>query len=313
MEIPGIHHVTAIAADAQRNIDFYTGVLGLRLVKLTVNYDDPTTYHLYYGDGTGRPGTLLTFFQWPGAPRGRLGTGMAAGVALRIPADAAGYWAERLGRRGIETARMVVRGRGEVTAFKDPDGLSLELVARAARDDAPPWEGGPVPPDRAVREICGVTLFEKRAAATAAFLQRLGLGARSIGGVRFHFVAGDSVPGAAIDVAEFPLLEAGSVSAGAIHHVALRAADAVAQEACAGKVAGAGVAVTPVVDRTYFRSIYFREPGGILLEVATDGPGFAVDEPVAALGSDMKLPQSLESRRESIARRLPPLRLPRAA
>jgi len=313
MEIPGIHHVTAIAGDAQRNVDFYAGLLGMRLVKLTVNYDDPTVYHIYYGDGTGRPGSVLTFFAWPGASRGRLGTGMAADVALGIPAGAAGYWAERLGRHGVETARMNVRDRGDVIALRDPDGLALELVARAGGDDVPPWDEGPVPPRYAVREIFGVTLFVKRAAATAAFLGTLGLRPRSARGSRFRCVAGNGGPGTAIDVAEFPLLAAGSVSVGTIHHVALRAPDAAAQRSWRDRIAGAGVPVTPVRDRTYFRSIYFREPGGVLLEIATDGPGFAVDEPVQRLGSDLKLPESLAFVRARLERRLPPLRLPRAA
>ncbi len=313
MEIPGIHHVTAIAGDAQRNLDFYAGVLGMRLVKLTVNYDDPTVYHFYYGDGSGRPGSLLTFFAWPGAPRGRIGTGMAAEVALGVPADAGGYWAGRLGRHGVETARLNVRGRGEVIAFRDPDGLAVELVARAARDDAPPWDGGPVPPAHAIREIFGITLLERHATETAAFLGTLGLHRQPARGSRLRFVAGDGGPGTVVEVAELPLLEAGSVSVGSIHHVALRAPDAAAQASWRTRIAGAGAAVTPVIDRTYFRSIYFREPGGVLLEIATDGPGFAVDEPAAALGSDLRLPRSLSALRERVARRLPPLRLPRAA
>ncbi len=313
MEVPGIHHVTAIAGDAQRNVDFYSGTLGMRLVKLTVNYDEPTIYHLYYGDATGRPGSLLTFFPWPGASRGRLGTGMAADVALRIPLDAAAYWAERLALHGVQTARMSVRGRGEVIAFKDPDGLALELVARAGPDDAPPWDGGAVPPRYAVREISGVTLFVKRAAETAAVLGRLGLRRQTVRGNRFHCAAEGGGPGTAVDVAEFPLLAPGAVSAGTIHHVALRAPDVAAQRALAAAIAGAGLAVTPIVDRTYFRSIYFREPGGVLLEIATDGPGFGVDEPVRSLGSDLKLPESLAHLKQRLERQLPPLRLPRAA
>ncbi|MGE5189900.1 MAG: VOC family protein [Gemmatimonadota bacterium] len=313
MEIPGIHHVTAVAGDAQRNVDFYAGVLGMRLVKRTVNHDDPTVYHLYYGDAAGRPGSLLTFFARPGAPRGRLGTGMAAHVALRIPPDAAGYWADRLARRGIATARLNVRGRGEVIAFNDPDGLSVALVACPGRDGLPPWDGGPVPPRRAVRGIFGVTLLVKRAADTAAFLGMLGVRVRTGWGTRFRCVAGDGRPGTTIDVAELPVLPAGTVSAGSIHHVALRAPGDAAQEIWRDAIAAAGVAVTPVIDRTYFRSVYFREPGGALLEIATDGPGFAVDEPIGDLGSDLKFPESLAPAADRLRRRLPPLRLPRAA
>lgn len=312
MEIRGIHHVTAIAGDAQRNVDFYAGILGMRLVKLTVNHDDPSVYHIYYGDAAGRPGTLLTFFPWPRSTRGRLGTGMAAHVALVIPADAAGYWAERLARHGVETARMTARDR-EVIAFKDPDGLALELVALPGGEEPPPWDGSPVPSRRAVRGVFGVTFFARRAAETAAFLGSLGFRAGAARGSRLRCVSGDGGPGTIVDVAEFPLLPAGVVSVGSIHHLALRVPDAAAQDAWRERIAGAGVAVTPVIDRTYFRSIYFREPGGVLLEIATDGPGFAVDEPPARLGSDVKFPVWLADRRERLQRRLPPLRLPRAA
>ena len=313
MEIPGIHHVTAVTGDAQRNVDFYSGILGMRLVKLTVNYDDPSVYHIYYGDGTGRPGSLLTFFAWPGASRGRLGTGLAANVALGIAPDAAGYWTGRLERHGVECAAMNVRDRGEVIAFKDPDGLAVDLVPRAAGDEVAPWAGGGVPPRYAIGGIYGVTLFVKRAAETAAFLGTLGLRRQSTRGSRVRCVAPDGGPGAVIEVAEFPLLEAGSVSAGTVHHVALRAPDAASQRSWRDRIVEAGIPVTRVIDRTYFRSIYFREPGGVLLEIATDGPGFAVDEAVQRLGSALMLPESLAAHRERLARQLPPLRLPQAA
>ncbi len=305
--------MTAVAGDAQRNVDFYAGVLGMRLVKLTVNYDDPSVYHVYYGDGTGRPGSLLTFFAWPGASRGHLGTGMAANVALEIARDAAGYWADRLERHGVESVTMNVRDGGAAIAFKDPDGLALELVARAGGEDAAPWAGGDVPPRFAVRGLFGVTLLVRRAAETAAFLATLGLRHQSTRGSRFRCVAGDGAAGTVVEVAEFPLLEAGSVSVGTVHHVALRAPDAASQRAWRDRIADAGVPVTRVIDRTYFRSIYFREPGGALLEIATDGPGFAVDEAVQRLGSALMLPATLASQRERLARQLPPLRLPRAA
>ncbi len=313
MEIPGIHHVTAVTADAQRNVDFYAGVLGLRLVKLTVNYDDPSVYHIYYGDGTGRPGSIVTFFAWPGASRGRLGTGMAGNVAFDIPPEAAAYWTGRLERHGVESAAMHVRDRGEVIAFKDPDGLPVELVARAGSRDGAPWAGAGVPPERAIRGIFGVTLLVKRAAETVALLGMLGLRHESTRGSRLRCIAGADGAGSVVEVAEFPLLEAGSLSAGTVHHVALRAPDAAAQRYWRDRVADAGIAVTRVIDRTYFRSIYFREPGGVLIEVATDGPGFAVDEAVQRLGAALMLPESLAAQRERLARQLPPLRLPRAA
>ena len=314
MEIPGIHHVTAIAGDAQRNIDFYVGVLGLRLVKLTVNHDHPSTFHLYYGDEAGSPGSLLTFFIWPGAVRGRTGAGMAASVGLAIPPDATGYWEERLARRGFGNVRGTGRDGEEVVRFRDPDGLALDLVSHPRAGLRPAWEAGPVLPRCAVRGIHGVTFYVGRLEETGAFLTgRLGLrDAGSLDG-RSRFECGDGGPGTVVDVSGPPFLSRGAMSAGTVHHVAFRARGEAEQRACREKIAASGVGVTPVVDRTYFRSIYFREPGGVLLEVATEGPGFTIDEPLSRLGSSLKLPPTLEPIRDRLARRLPPLRLPKAA
>ncbi|HVX66774.1 MAG TPA: ring-cleaving dioxygenase [Bryobacteraceae bacterium] len=305
--IEGLHHVTAIAGDPQRNLDFYAGVLGLRLVKLTVNFDDPATYHLYYGDAEGRPGSILTFFPWPGAPRGRAGTGQVTTVMFSIPQAAAGYWNERLAAKGIP-CRTEERFGAEALAFADPDGLPLELVAN---DDArAPWAGGPVPVAQAIRGIYGVTLAEEGYERTAGLLiGTLNFDKTEERGSRFRFETGDGGAGAVADVECLPDRAPGRLGVGTVHHVAWRAPDDASQLRWHDKVARAGANVTPVIDRKYFHSIYFREPGGVLFEVATDPPGFAVDEPAAELGTHLMLPPWLEPGRAELEQALPPLRL----
>jgi len=309
-QIEGIHHVTAIAGDPQHNVDFYTGVLGLRLVKLTVNFDDPGTYHLYFGDEAGRPGTILTFFPWPGAPRGRRGVGQATGVAFSVPAGALAYWSERLDRHGVAREEPRDRFGQAVLPFLDPDGLSLELVAHEAAAQAP-RNGGPVPPEVAIRGFFGVTLAEEGYERTAAMLTRT-LGFRLVGeeGSRFRFATGAGACGGVVDLACLPDAAPGHTAVGCVHHVAWRAATPEAQAARRGQLIQAGLNVTPAIDRKYFRSIYFREPGGVLFEIATDPPGFAVDEPADELGSHLMLPAWLEPARARVERALPPLRLP---
>ncbi len=306
--MPGIHHVTAIASDPQRNLDFYCGVLGLRLVKLTVNFDDPDAYHLFYGDALGRPGSLLTFFHWPGAPRGRAGTRQVRTVALSIPEGASEFWVQRLQDRGI-LFEVHARFGDEVISFSDPDRLRLELVATG--DGREPFADGPVPAEHSIRGLYGVTLAEDESARTAALLggpMRLRAVAQS--GGRTRFIAEPGGAGAVVDVESLPGLPPGRVGAGTVHHVAFRAPDETAQEAWREQVVRAGRRVTPVIDRRYFRSAYFREPGGVRFEIATDPPGFTVDEPAAALGTRLMLPPWLESRRPQLEKALPPLRLP---
>lgn len=307
--IGGIHHVTALAADPARNVAFYTGVLGLRLVKRTVNFDDPGTWHLYYGDGAGRPGTILTFFPYPGLPAGRHGTGQAVEIAFALPEGAFGFWLERLVRERVDFDGPMERFGQKVVRFRDPDGLQLELVAGAQAPEAPGWDGMPVPAEHAVRGFHSVTLWEQGYERTARLLQEA-LGYRAAGeeGSRFRFAAraGDA-PGRLIDIRCLPDFWRGGSGAGTVHHIAFRAADDAAQAKVRERLAAAGCNVTPVLDRQYFRSIYFREPGGVLFEVATDPPGFAVDEPPERLGTELRLPPWLEPRREEIARRLPPL------
>jgi catechol 2,3-dioxygenase-like lactoylglutathione lyase family enzyme len=300
--------VTAIASDPQRNLDFYSGVLGLRLVKLTVNFDDPDTYHLYYGDALGRPGTLLTFFHWPGAPRGRAGTRQVRAVSLSIPEGASEYWVHRLQAHGI-LFEVHARFGDEVISFSDPERLHLELVA--SNDDREPFFSGLVPAEHAIRNIHGVTLAEEEYGRTAALLgATLGLRLAGESGGRTRFITERGGAGAVVDVESLPGLQPGRIGAGSVHHVAFRAPDAPAQESWRGEVLRAGRRVTPVVDRHYFRSIYFREPGGVRFEIATEAPGFTVDESAVALGTHLMLPSWLEARRPQLEKALPPLRLP---
>ena len=309
--LPGIHHVTAITTDPQRNLDFYSGVLGLHLVKLTVNFDDPDTYHLYYGDALGRPGSLLTFFHWPGAPRSRAGTRQVRAVSLSIPEGASEFWVHRLQTHGI-LFEVHARFGDEVISFSDPDRLRVELVA--AGDDRPPFADGPVPAESSVRGVHGVTLAEEEFGRTAALLgATMGFRIAAESGGRTRFIAGAGAPGAVVDVENLPGLRPGRIGAGAVHHVAFRAPDEHAQDILREEIASAGRRVTPPVDRRYFRSIYFREPGGVRFEIATEAPGFTVDEPAGALGTHLMLPPWLESRRPQLELALPPLRLPALA
>ena len=312
----GIHHVTAIASDPQRTIDFYAGVLGLQLVKRTVNFDDPTTYHFYFGDEAGRPGSLLTFFPWPNARRGRQGAGQAAVTSFAIVPSSVGFWLERLLKSGVDFEQPVTRFDDErVIGLKDPDGLLLELVAhqRVEQCELPASSSAEsqVPAESGIRGLYSVTLWQDGEQQTAALLtDSLGFQLAREQGSIFRYTSDDGRPGSIVDVRIVPGLWPGVMGAGTVHHVAFRAADDVTQVVVHDELAAGGYNVTPVMDRDYFRSVYFREPGGVLFEVATDGPGFAIDEPVATLGRALKLPAWLEPRRFEIEALLPNIRLP---
>jgi len=307
----GIHHVSAIASDPQANVDFYTGTLGLRLVKLTVNFDDPGSYHLYYGDASGRPGSLVTFFVWPGSHRGRQGPPQVTATAFSIPRGSMESWSHRLGEAGIEFARSTPYPGEESLSFADPDGLALELVEPAADDPRTAVGGGPVPLAHAIRGIHGITMSEEGYEATAALLGGpLGFRAAAAHGSRFRYECGDGGPGAIVDVLCMPAGRHGSPGAGVVHHVAWRAPDEASQREWRALLVKDGFNVSPVMERQYFRSIYFREPGGVLFEIATDSPGFAIDEEPTALGTALRLPPWLEALRPRIEKMLPPLRLP---
>lgn len=293
--LTGIHHVTMIAGDAQANVDFYAGVLGLRLVKQTVNYDDPGTYHLYYGDALGRPGTILTFFPWPGARRGRPGLGQVTHIQLAVPAGSLEFWARRLDEHGLDT-----EGSNRGIGFEDPDGLSLALVAVQTQGDG--GGSGTVPAEYAIRGVHGIVLGAERAEPSRTFLTQV---------LNFSTEGQEHNAGNAHLFVDATGLEKGLSGAGTVHHVAFRTPDDAQQQAWLEKLIGAGYHVSPVRDRQYFHSIYFREPGGVLFEIATDPPGFGADgETPDTLGTRLQLPNWLEKDRTDIERRLPPLRLP---
>ncbi|MGD9145346.1 MAG: ring-cleaving dioxygenase [Anaerolineae bacterium] len=310
-QIPGIHHVTAIASDPQRNVDFYTHTLGLRLVKLTVNFDDPTTYHLYFGDEQGSPGTLLTFFPWPGAVRGRRGTGQVAATSFAVPEGALDFWEDRLRQRDVAFLKRQRRFDEEFLSFLDPDWMQLELVARPGADAGAPWEGGGIPLDYAIRGFDGVTMWEEDLTPSLDLLTGT-MGFEQVGeeGPRIRLRAASDDNGALIDLLHLPGQERGSDGAGTVHHVAWRTPNDTEQLAWREEIATLGLRVTPVVDRQYFRSIYFREPGGVLFEIATDPPGMGWDEPVEALGTRLRLPSWLEPQRAKVESALPALVLP---
>jgi len=312
----GIHHVTAICGPPQENVDFYVGVLGLRLVKRTVNQDDPGTYHLFYADAVGNPGTDLTFFAWPQALHGREGVGQAASVALAIPQTALPYWTARLSEHQIPFEGPIRRFDEDVIAFSDVHGQSLELVA--ARDAGArlwqPWEEGPVAPEYAIRGIHSVTVLESGDDPTVPFLRApLGFWPAGEDGGRSRFGVGDGGSGAWLDLIVRPGGRRGSIAVGTIHHIAWRTPDDNEQQAWWQQIHDLGVPISQIIDRFWFLSIYFREPGGVLFEIATDGPGFLADEPLGELGARLVLPPWLEPTREQIERALPPIELPRLA
>ncbi len=309
--IQGIHHVTAMSGEPQANLDFYSGVLGLRLVKLTVNYDDPGTYHLYYGDGTGSPGTILTFFPWPGAMRGRNGAGMATEIVFSAPAGSLDYWQQRLQQAGVATGAVTGRLGESVFTFQDLDGLRLAIAESGAVPAFQPWADSPVPSSYALQGIHSVTLTEANASATEQHLSAV-MGLEEVGreGTRARFRFGDGGAGRIVDVVQDDQAGRGRVSAGAVHHVAWRVADDETELYWQGRLMKDGSHVSPVMDRTYFHSIYWREPGGVLFEIATDPPGFTADEPAESLGEKLILPSWLEPMREDLERRLPKVALP---
>jgi len=303
----GIHHVTAISGRASRNLEFYTRVLGLRFVKKTVNFDDPGTYHLYYGDEQGHPGTILTFFPWEHAAAGRNGDGLTEETAFRVPAASVGYWTHRFIEHGVAHEALEKRFGDPVLAFTDPDGMKLALIG-AADAGEPAWSAG-IPAEHAIRGFHGVTLMLAESARTGAILTDvLGFKQTAREGAFIRYRSPDDVPGNTVTIRETGGFLPGRLGRGSVHHIAFRASDDAEQAAMARKLAEAhGMHPTQQLDRQYFRSVYFREPGGILFEIATDQPGFAVDEPVATLGRDLKLPPFLEARRAEIEAALPPL------
>lgn len=292
MRLEGIHHVTAITGDAQRNVDFYAQTLGLRFVKKTVNYDQPDVYHLYYGEEAGRPGSIMTFFEFPGARRGRHGAGMIHTIAWRVGGpEALDFWERRVA--GAQRTKDALR-------FEDPEGLGIELLAVAV-DDPPLLASAPdIPAEHALRGFHGARAYARDPAASRPLLDALGFGERGVAGEERHAEwSYDPAPP-----------EPGIPGAGTVHHIAWASRDE-DHAAWRDTAAGGGAHPTPIIDRTYFRSIYFREPSGVLFEIATLSPGFAVDEPADKLGEALVLPPHLESRRADLERRLTPVVSPR--
>jgi glyoxalase family protein len=312
-EILGVHHVTAIAGDPQRNMDFYVSLLGLRLIKVTVNFDEPTTYHLYYGDELGHPGTILTFFAWPGGPNGRVGTGQLTATSFSIPDTALSFWMDHFKNHNVPFQGPIARFNEQVLSFSDPDGLRLELVAAQNDHLDRVWKGGPVPPEFGLRGFHSVTLSEAGLERTSSLLTET-MGFRRVGqiGNRHRFEVGAGGASAIVDILTELGAPRGIVSVGSVHHVAWRTPEDEQQKAWRERLIEADMNVTPIIDRKYFHSIYYREPGGILFEIATDPPGFAVDEPVQDLGGRLMLPPWLEPQRSEIEKALPTLNLPSA-
>ncbi|KAA2238222.1 ring-cleaving dioxygenase [Salinarimonas soli] len=302
--LPGIHHVTAIASDPKRNLDFYTRTLGLRLVKKTVNFDDPSAYHFYYGDEAGQPGTILTFFPWPGARQGRNGLGFTHETVFRVPESALAFWTGRLVEHGVAHDASEQRFGRKVLPFQDPDGLRLAIVGVPEAGAQPGRAAGDIPAEAAIRGFDGVTLLVGEEAPTAAVLtEAMGFTPAGRDGALARFTS----PGGTVDLRVAPGFPRGASGAGTVHHVAFRAGDDAEQAAMGERLAALGLQATEQKDRTYFRSIYAREPGGVLFEIATDVPGFAVDEALGALGTMLKLPPQYEAHRAMIEAALPAL------
>jgi glyoxalase family protein len=311
MAVNGLHHITAISGPAQENLDFYAGVLGMRLVKKSVNQDDPGTYHLFYADAEGRPGTDLTFFPWAHMAPPLDGHGRAMEVSLEVPAGSVEYWTARLEKYGAQVKGVETRFGDKTLALVDPHGLHVALVepARHARTAFTPWDESGVPAERQVRGLYGARLWERAAAPTAEFLTSV-LGFTPLGQegswARYGFTNASGV----VDIQETPAARRGAWGVGCVHHLAWRVDDEAHQQRVRDDIEASGGRATPVIDRFWFKSVYFKEPGGVLFEIATDGPGFAVDEDPAHLGEALVLPPFLEYQRAAIERVLPTLKSP---
>ncbi|MBN8856917.1 MAG: ring-cleaving dioxygenase [Sphingobacteriales bacterium] len=304
--IKGIHHITAIAGDAKRNFDFYTKVLGLRFVKRTVNFDDPQTYHFYFGDRQGTPGTILTFFPWGNAVRqGRRGASMATEIGYAVPKGSLGFWLERFRAHNIIYNNPAEKFGEKYLTFLDPDGLKLELIETNQPDPRKGYETGEVKEDVATKGFYNATLTLNDIKPTAGILTDVfgyALIDKQLNRYRYATTASETAN--IIDLVELPAEQRGIVAGGTVHHVAFRVKDDKAQMEMREKILAKGLNITPQIDRNYFHSLYFREPGGVLFEIATDNPGFMVDEPLEALGTHLKLPTQFEPHREAIEKHL---------
>jgi len=306
--IRGLHHITAIADNAQRNHDFYTRMLGLRMVKKTVNFDDHYTYHFYYGNEVGEPGTILTFFPWEGVGRGKNGAGMATEITYHIDPQSIDFWTAQFKSFNVSTGEKATRFGETVLPFTDPDGLQLSLISSSVPDDRKGWETPEIKSRDATKGFHSVTLTVRQIDKTAEVLTDI-LGYRLLSqeGNRYRFIFPAIATAAIIDILEEPESAYGRNSAGTNHHIAFRVANKEIQMAYHDKISKKGLHITSQIDREYFFSLYFREPGGVLFEIATDNPGFTVDEPLNELGTHLKLPKQYESIRKKIEEVLPVL------
>jgi glyoxalase family protein len=307
--IVGLHHVTAIASDPQRNLDFYTELLGLRFVKRTVNFDDPGTYHFYFGDDRGSPGTILTFFLWPRGSPGSPGAGQTSATAFVVPSPSLEFWERRLRAANVPVERENERFGDPILSFADPDGTHIELIGRIIQPAAKAPRTSTVPLEHSIQGFFGVTLCESGFEMTSSVLEKMGFSQKEEEKNRFRFSALGGALGNHIDILVQPQLMYGRMGAGSVHHIAFRAPDDASQRLWRDELKAMPLEVTPVLDRTYFHSIYFREPGGILFEIATDPPGFDFDESLETLGETLKLPPWLQAKRSVIEKVLPPITL----
>lgn len=304
--ILGLHHITAIAGEAKRNFDFYTRILGLRLVKKTVNFDDPYTYHFYYGDKIGTPGSILTFFPWQGIQTGRRGTRQVTEIGYSVPENSLDFWLKRFEANNIIYNKVSEKFGEQYLTFIDPDGLKFELITSKNADNRLPWETDEITAQHATKGFHNVTITTNKLQPTADVLINIfGYKLLESHVNRFRFVT-DAVENAnIIDVVEVQGEVAGHVAGGSVHHVAFRVANDQILMRFRDRIIDAGLQITEKIDRNYFYSLYFREPGGVLFEIATDNPGFDIDESVEELGMGLKLPVQYENRREDIIKRLP--------
>ena len=310
-QITGLHHVTCIAGDAQENVDFYSGVLGMRLVKRSVNQDSPGTYHLFYADGVGNPGTDITFFPWPEMHAARAGVGLAMEVSLAVPLGSVDYWAERLADHDVAVGEIETRYRTSALSFTDPHGLAVALHETGDDREFAPWPESPVPVERQIRGLHSVRLWERELAHTASFLTGvLGFVDAGVENEWTRFEIGGGGSGRYLELREIPDASRGAWGTGGIHHVAWRVPDDDTELKVRERIEQARRRPTAVIDRFWFKSVYFLEPGGVLFEIATDGPGFTVDEDPKTLGEHLVLPPWLEPRRREIESELPPLHRP---
>ncbi|MEY2519867.1 MAG: glyoxalase family protein [Verrucomicrobiota bacterium] len=313
--VRGLHHVTAIAGPAQENLDFYAGVLGMRLVKKSVNQDDPGTYHLFYADAEGHPGTDLTFFPWAQMAPSREGHGLSSEVSLAVPPGSLVFWSARLQRYGVTMSPAEVRFGRQVLPLRDPHGLHVALVESGDSLGRPfsPWDQSPIAVEHQIRGLESARLIERDLARTTSFLSNA-MGFTLLGSENgwHRYSIGEGKSGNYVDLNEMPTAGRGAWGTGSIHHLAWRVDDEAHQLAVRQRVIDGGSRPTPVIDRFWFKSVYFPEPGGVLFELATDGPGFGVDEDPAHLGESLVLPPWLEPERASIEAVLPKLKMPAA-